>query len=203
MKREIEGKLYYEDARGGLVPEESIKPIDLIRDDLVTEIMGNVLLLREDMKHIKADSMRRIEEFVNLSAAKYGVKLGSSTGRITLRSFDGSMKVEIGISESLDVTESIHAAKQLIDEYLIEITKDSGADLKMLVTRAFRVKQGRMDVKRILELKTYNISDPRWVKAMEIISDSIKVTATTKSMRLYKRIKDDRYQLVALDFNTL
>lgn len=203
MKKEIEGKLYYEDARGGLVPEEAIKPIDLLRDDLVTDIMGSVLQLRDSMKEVKADAMHRIEDFVALSAAKYGVKLGSSTGRITLRSFDGSMKVEIGISDTLDVTETIHAAKQLIDEYLIDITKDSDADLKMLVSRAFRVKQGRMDVKRILELKTYNIQDPRWVKAMEIISDSIKVVSTTKSMRLYRRIKDDKYQLITLDFNTL
>ena len=204
MKREIDGKTYMVDARGSLVPEESVKPIDLLRDDLVHSIADEVLALREKMKDLKVDSMQRIENFVRISAARHGVRIGGEKGNLSLKSFDGSMKIDVGISESLDLTESVHAAKKMIDDYLEEITKDANADLKTIVGKAFRVKQGRMDVKRILELRSYNITDPRWTKAMDIIADSIQIASSTQCLRIYKRSDDDgRYQILNLDFNTL
>ncbi len=204
MRKTIDGVNYLVDARGSLVPEDAVKPIDLMRDELVLSAVDEVMALRERMQEIKIETMEKIDNFVRLAAAAHGVKLGGEKGSLFLKSFDGSLKVEIGISESLDFTESIHAAKKLIDEYLVEITKDSSADLKMIVGKAFRVKQGRMDVRRILELRSYNISDPRWEQAMNIIADSIRIASSTRCLRIYKQAnKEDKYQLLNLNFNTI
>jgi hypothetical protein len=201
-KKVIEGKVFYLDAKGGMVPEEGIKPVDQLRDQLVTSIQDKVLAMRQKMEDTKADCLNDIEAFMNLSAEQYGVKLGGEKGNVSLTSFDGSARVVLAISESLDLTEGVHAAKQLIDEYLTELTKNSTSDLRTLVTNAFRVKQGKMDVKRILELRSYNISDERWKKAMDIISDSVKVASSKRCFRVHSK-KDDSFQLINLDFATI
>jgi hypothetical protein len=200
--KQIDGKRFCIDAKGGLVPEEAIKPLDLLRDQLVSSIQDKVLAMRQKMEDTKADCLNDIEAFMNLSAEQYGVKLGGEKGNVSLTSFDGSARVVLAISESLDLTEGVHAAKQLIDEYLTDLTKDSSSDLRTLVTNAFRVKQGKMDVKRILELRSYNISDERWKKAMDIISESVRVTSSKRCFRVHSK-KDDSFQLINLDFATI
>lgn len=201
-KKLIEGRAFYVDAKGGLVPEEAIKPIDLLRDQLVVGVLDKVMDMRKKMKDTKAECMADIEAFVNIAAEQYGVKLGGEKGNTTLTSFDGKSRVVLAFSEALDLTEGVHAAKQLIDDYLTELTKDSSSDLRTLVTNAFRVRQGKMDVKRILELRSYNIDDDRWKQAMDIISDSIRVASSKRCFRVHTK-KEDTFEQLNLDFSTI
>lgn len=199
---EIRGQKFVENSRGALVPEESVREIDLLRDQVVRGVVEKIEKMQAFMQETKAQCLSDIEAFVTIAAEEYGVKLGGTRGNTTLTSFDGNSRVSLGISDSLDLTEGIHAAKQLIDEYLTDLTRDSSADLRTLVTNAFRVKQGRMDVKRILELRSYNISDPRWKKAMDIISDSVRVASTRQHFRVHQR-KNEVFEQMDLDFSTI
>ncbi len=199
---EIRGKRFIQDPRGALVPEESVKQIDLLRDQTVRSVVERIEAMQQMMKETKEACLADIEEFVTIAADDHGVKLGGVRGNTTLTSFDGVHRITLAVSDALDLNEGVHAAKQLIDEYLEDITKDSSADLRTLVTRAFRVKQGKMDVKRILELRSYNIADPRWKKAMEIISESLRISSSRKHFRVHQR-KGDMYQQMDLDFSTI
>ena len=90
---------------------------------------------------------------------------------------------------TITFNEQIQVAKQLIDEYLDELTKDSNPELKTIVSAAFRLRQGRIDVKSVLKLREYNINDERWKKAMDIIDDAKQIVSTKKCLRLYVRNK--------------
>lgn len=130
-----------------------------------------------------------ILEFLNVSADQYGVKLGGDKGNLTLTSIDGNIRVEYKNSDTITFNEQIQVAKQLIDEYLDELTKDSNPELKTIVSAAFRLRQGRIDVKSVLKLREYNINDERWKKAMDIIDDAKQIVSTKKCLRLYVRNK--------------
>ena len=92
------------------------------------------------------------------------------------------------------------AAKELIDEYLEDEIKDASFDIKQLVTSAFRVKQGVLDVRSILKLRSLRIDDERWKKAMDIIADSIVVKSSKSCLRLYKQNAEGTMEYVPLDF---
>ena len=46
----------------------------------------------------------------------------------------------------------------------------------------------------------YNIKDPRWLNAMQAISESVQVVNSKAYVRVYERIGDsDQYQPISLD----
>ena len=80
---------YWEDARGCLIPVEQIKEIDKARDELVREKVAKAKAMQKQLRQLKLELMGDIAAFVELSAERYGAKLGGDKGNITLQSFDG------------------------------------------------------------------------------------------------------------------
>lgn len=200
MKKEIDGVVFREDSRGAWMPESSIKPQDILKDDLVENAAGKIVDMRDKMKQLNREIKEEIRAYIDLIGEKYGVKLKGSKGNITLTSYDGKTRIVIGISESIYLDENVIAAKELIDEYLEDEIRDASLDIKQLVTSAFRVKQGALDVRSILKLRSLHIDDERWKKAMDIIADSIVVKSSKSCLRLYKQNSDGVMEYVPLDF---
>ncbi len=200
MRKEIDGIAFREDSRGALMPESSMKPQDILKDDLVETAAAKIIAMKEAMKELNEEIRQDIRAYIDLIGDKYNVKLRGQKGNITLTSFDGKTRIVIGISESLYLDENVIAAKELIDEYLEDEIRDASVDIKQLVTSAFRVKQGSLDVRSILRLKTLSIDDGRWKKAMDIIADSIVVRNSKTCLRLYKQNKEGIMEYVPLDF---
>lgn len=197
------GKEYCINSTGSMVPIEAVKDIDKLRDSVVTNIAEKIRALEVHMKEVKVQCMSDIEEFLQIAAEQYGVKMGGSKGNVMLTSFDGSVQVLLAQAKNLVANEGVNVAKELIDKYLSDITSDASPDLRLIVTQAFKVKQGKMDVKRLMELKQYGIKDERWVKAMEIISDSITVSSTTPCLRLRDKTADGIFKTHMLEFSTI
>lgn len=199
----IDGKVYCINSAGSLVPEESVRDIDKLRDNVVCTIAEKIRSLEESMKAIKAACMSDIDEFMKISAERYGIRIGGAKGNVQLSSFDGNVQILVMQSNALEVDEGIALAKELIDEYLTELTSGASPELRTIVGQAFRVKQGRMDVKRLMELKQLRIQDPRWQKAMEIIADSVNVTSTKPCLRLRDRDNEGVFKTHSLEFSTI
>ena len=200
MRKEIYGIAFREYSRGALMPESSMKPQDILKDDLVETAAAKIIAMKEAMKELNEEIRQDIRAYIDLIGDKYNVKLRGQKGNITLTSFDGKTRIVIGISESLYLDENVIAAKELIDEYLEDEIRDASVDIKQLVTSAFRVKQGSLDVRSILRLRTLSIDDGRWKKAMDIIADSIVVRNSKTCLRLYKQNKEGIMEYVPLDF---
>lgn len=192
---------YRVDARGRLIPEAQIKPIDLARDQLVRDIAKGASKLATELQAFKRGAFDDIEALVELSADQYGVKLGGRKGNVQLVSFDGRYKVLRAVADRITFDERLQAAKVLIDECLNDWTDKGPGELRVIVQDAFDVdKAGNINVGKILSLRRHKIDDERWKRAMDAIGDAIQVIGTTPYIRVYERIGDsDKYRLLSLD----
>lgn len=186
---------------GHMVPVESIKAIDLLRDDTVTRIIKSAHDVQKQMRDFKRKALDDITTFVAVSAEQYGLKWGGKKGNLNLVSYDGKYKVLLAISDSLTFDERLQIAKQLVDECIHEWTADSNANIKALVEHAFQTdKQGNINTARIFSLMRLKIDDAKWQEAMNALKDSIQITSTSQYLRLYERVGDtERYQQIPLD----
>lgn len=191
---------YMQDATGNLIAVENIKDIDLARHELVLELMEGVDELADALKGKKQRTLDSIEAFVNLSAERYGAKLGGKKGNVALETYDGRYRIERAVAEHIAFDEGLLAAKALIDECLREWTADGNANVRTLVDHAFRVdKKGKLNTAAILGLRRLKIDDERWQNAMQAISDSIKVMGSCIYVRFYERTEGGAYKLIPLD----
>lgn len=194
MKKELNGKVYYEDARGTLVPEEMVKPVDQLRDQLVASIMNKMFKLRLDMESVKTQVLEDIDTFMMLAAGEYGVQLGGKKGNLTLSTFDGKYRIIIRMNDRQSFTEGIYLGKELIDKCIEKWSDGADPYLKVIVDQAFQVNQsGRMDIRRILALRKLEIDDPDWKKAMDIISNAVQVETSKQHILIYVRDKAGQY----------
>lgn len=192
---------YRKDARGNLINEATIKPIDLARDELVQEIINKARIVSEQLQALKAGIYGDIEAFVDMSAEQYGVTLGGKKGNLQLLSFDGRYKVLRANADNIVFDERLHAAKELIDQCLRDWSQNAHPGLMMMVNDAFRAdRNGELRTARVLALRRHNIDDPRWNRAMDAISDALQVVGSKSYIRVYERIADtEQYRLIPLD----
>lgn len=192
---------YKADARGRLIPLDAIKPIDLQRDELVTEIVQKAQALHSQMAEVKNALIADIDAFVDLSAERFGAKLGGTKGNISLVSFDGQYKVQLAVQETLAFDEGLQAAKSLIDECVHEWTQGARVEIRALINDAFQVdKEGNISTGRILGLRRLDIKDEKWQRAMTALSESIRVQSSTRYLRVYQRIgQTNKYEAIVLD----
>jgi len=201
----IDTKQYMEDSKGRLVHVDDVEEIDKSRDELVNYIVRNATDIIGIMAAFKENAISQVDAFVELSAAEYDVRMGGEKGNVTLTSFDGKYKVKISISELIVPDERILAAKQVIDELLTEWSSESRSEIKIIVKDAFSVDQeGKFNLRKILDLRRHKIDSARWKKAMDMISDSLKVVGSKRYMRIYERYgAEKKYRHLSLDFAAL
>ncbi|WP_035384009.1 DUF3164 family protein [Ferriphaselus sp. R-1] len=192
---------YMQDAKGALWPKDTVREIDLVRDELVREIVGKAKAQSEALAQFKAGVFGDIEAFIQLSGEKYGVKMGGIKGNVSLLSFDGRFKVQRAVAESLTFDERLQVAKELIDQCIHEWSQGSRSEIRALINDAFQVdKEGRVNSARILSLRRLDIKDEKWNRAMLAIGESIQVAGSKTYFRVYERVGDtDQYRPISLD----
>lgn len=189
------------DAQGRHVPESMIKPLDLMRDELVMAIVGKTQELNLALVDFKAKVFGEVDALVAVAADEYGAKLGGAKGNVTLFSFDGRYKVVRAKADNIRFDERLQGAKALIDECLQEWVKGSRPEIITLINDAFKVDQaGNIRTGSVLALRRLEITDKRWIRAMQAISDAVTVVTTSSYVRVYERVGDtDRYEPISLD----
>ncbi|ABM34667.1 DUF3164 family protein [Paracidovorax citrulli] len=197
-------KGYWADAEGALIPVSKIKDIDKDRHRTVSDLCEAAKKQRDELISFKTAAMLELSEFINRSLAEYDVKTGGKKGNVTLFSFDGRYKVVRQVQDTLMFDERLMAAKVLIDECIQGWSKGSNANIKVLVNDAFQVdQQGKINKDRVLGLRRLKIEDETWRRAMDAISDSIKVASSKPYIRFYERDASDAYRPIVLDVAAL
>ena len=102
---------YLKNAKGHLVPQELVKPIDALRDELVRDLCAEANNISEQLASFKRRALARIDEFVEFSAAEYDVKIGGKKGNIDLVSYDGELKIVVQVRDLLQLDERMLAAR--------------------------------------------------------------------------------------------
>lgn len=192
---------YMQDTQGRLVPTSTVKAIDKLRDQTVREIVKKAQLVHLQLKQFKRETFSDIAAFLETSVEQYDVKLRGDKGNVTLYSYDGRYKVIRQVQETIKFDERLKAAKALIDECITAWSAGARDEIKVLVNDAFKVdKEGDVSTNRVLGLRRLNITDAKWLRAMEALSDSLSVIGSRSYVRVYERVGDtDQYQSIALD----
>ena len=195
---------YRENSKGHLVPVEQIEEVDLLRDDFVCKAVESARSMSGEITQFKEQVTGDMSAFLDLSAEKFGVKLGGSKGNITLRSFDGKYMVTRKIAERIEFDERLQAAKILVDQCLREWTQDSPSEVQALIDDAFQVdKKGRINTMGVLRLRRLKIEHAKWQQAMDAIGEAITITDSCTYTSFYERDEHGKYQKIVLDFATL
>lgn len=197
----VNGKNYMPDAKGNLVPEETVTAADKLQDEVVRKIMGFAEELSAQIARFRGHTMTDLGEFDALLAQEYNAKIGGAKGNRTYQTFDGLMKVQVQVADYIDFGSQLQIAKKLLDECLLEWAADSRPEIRAIITRAFNTdKEGQVNRSEIFMLLRLDIEDPRWQEAMRAIRDAMRVTGSKEYVRFYKRhTVTDRFEAVTID----
>lgn len=179
---------YWKDANGSLIPVAKIKPIDKDRHQVVVDLCEQAKKESATLFGFKTTAMQAVSEFIARSLAEYDVAHGGKKGNVTLLSYDGRFKIIRQMQETITFDERLQAAKALIDECIQSWSKGSNVNIKVLVNDAFQVdQQGKISTGRVLGLRRLEITDEKWLRAMQAIGDSMQVASTKPYIRFYER----------------
>jgi hypothetical protein len=198
---DVGGKPYLRDAKGSLVPVETVKPTDLLMDETVRKVMGFAVELSEQIARFKGHTFEDVNALQALFRQEYDAPIGGVKGNITLTTFDGCQKVQVKVADLIEFGPELQAAKALIDECLVDWSADSGAELRALVNRVFNVdKEGQINRGELFMLLRVEIADERWQKAMKAIRDSIRVIGSKAYVNFYARdAADEPWRAISID----
>ena len=191
----------WRDAKGHLVPDDLVKPIDKLCDEMVLTAIARAKEAHKMLADLKFLTFEEIASFVDLSAAEYGITRGGIKGNLRLYSYDAKYRIEVQNADFIDFGHQLHHAKELVDQCLHEWSEDARPEIKVLISGAFDVdKQGNLSTAKILALRRIDIDDAKWKQAMQAIADSMTTSMSKKYVRFYERDEDGGYTAISLDF---
>ena len=192
---------YMQDAVGRLVPRANVKAEHLIEDELVRKLDELAEAQTQALAALKATAFAEVDALISLLGEKYGAAPGGAKGNVTLSAYDGSRRLQVAVGNALDFGPELQAAKALIDGCLDRWTQGGNPNIRAIVTDAFDVgQQGKLRVDRILGLRRLAIDDADWLRAMEAISNAVRVVQSKRYVRFYRRATPaGPYEQVALD----
>ena len=192
--------------KGVEVHPDNVPASEKLKDEMVREILETVEKQQALNQAFKADTLEKVDDYISLMREEYHLDpVKGKKGNIELTSFDGLQKVTITVQDTIEFDEKLSFAKEKIDEFLKEETKDSSANIQTLVLGAFKANsKGSVNVKSILELKGLEIESPLWDEAMHIIDESVKVAVSKSYIRFYKKEKlGDKFEHLSLDVSKI
>lgn len=127
----LDGKPHMKDARGALVPLETVKPMDKLQDEVVRKVVGFARALSQQISRFKGHTFEDIGALLALMEQQYGAKPGGKKGNMTFTSFDGCLKLQVAVADNIIFGAELQIAKSLIDECL----KEWGAELAARTAR--------------------------------------------------------------------
>jgi hypothetical protein len=165
---------YVMDHKARLIPENLVKPLDKLEDQLVRKIIGYAKELSAQIARFKLHTQSDIDAFMRIAAEEYETTYGGPKGNVTFRTVDGLLSVALQIADRETYGHKLQHAKALFDECVTEWSADSRDELKRLVMGAFEPsKDGTLNRESIRALTRLNIDDPRWKRAVEAINDAV------------------------------
>lgn len=189
------------DGRGREIPAKVIDRDIIKRDAVVRKVVERAIRMHEKLEAEKHRITQELEDYLSELAKANNLEW---KGNAILFSFDESQKVEVRYKENIRFGVELQLAKQKIDECLKEWTSDSNVNLRAIINEAFQVdKKGEIAKYRILALRRYNIKDPTWKEAMELIDKAIQVTSTKQYVAFYQKDKDKSYEQIILNFSAI
>lgn len=196
---------YWRDARGNLVHEANVRPVDRDMDEVVRRIHGFGVPLSEQMWRFRDYTMGDIAEFGARVIERYGGKPRGRKGNLTLTTFDGTMRVTLTLADRVAVGPEIVAAQALVEQCVERWAARSNLKLRALVDQAFVTgADGAVSATGLLRLRRVEIDDADWRRAQDAIADALRTVGKAEYVRLYRRATPaEEWQAVPLHLATV
>lgn len=189
------------DHLGNAVPSRYVSKIDKERDRTVRLLFRKAEHINAQLAAFRGECLEVIEAFLDWEACQSEGPRRGPKGNVSLPSFDGTMRVTRARQASIEFDERMQTARGLILEHISDKAKGIDRDLIVIIDDAFKGAEGRLSTGRVLGLLKLNIEGEKWRAAMDLIRQSIRVTATREYARFYRRPggAQDEYKQVPLD----
>lgn len=191
---------YMQNSSGHLVLREHVRPEHLLEDELVRGLAKEAEEIREILVKFRAKCFQEARAFQDMLAEKYCAKRGGEKGNLTLKTYDGNTRMMVSINDCVAFGPELQIAKDLVDGCLKRWSTGANKNLSAIVNDAFDVgKEGKLRKDKILGLLRLNIEDEEWQRAMQAISDSIRIDTTREYVRFHERLPVGGWGLLPLD----
>ena len=197
-------KGFWQNKEGNFIHKDMIAIDKQLEDEVVEKLIVKAKEVQSALKEFIEFAYKECYDFIDLLRQNYNMdKLeNSKTGSVTLKSFNGAKEVQIQIAKQISFDQKLALAKEKIDDYLAQKTENADAEIRTLITRAFDVKNGKVDAKMVLSLKQYPITNPKWQEAMKMIDEAVEIVGTKSYIRFKERengATDGVLKMVVLD----
>lgn len=193
------------DARGKLVPEEYVPELDKTRDAMVTDLQKEAVKISEMILAFKMKAIQRIDAYLEELAQTKKVR-ENWKGNISLDSFDGTLRIERKIDETLGFDEKLQLVKTQIDKWVANRLNGTDDALAKVISQAFNMdKQGKINTSMLLKLLHLNIDDGDWKKAMRLLKDSMSVKSSKQYINFKLKTNSETgedWENICLNFNS-
>ena len=199
---ELNGRPGMMDATGKWVPIALVKPANVLEDEIVRKCIAFALDASASLSRLLGHTKFDLGSYDALLEQEYGVTKRGEKGNATYYSYDGLYRVQVQVATLIDFGPELHIAKSLVDECINDWSADSRVELQALVTRAFNVDQeGTLNRSEIYRLLRYEMSDPRWKRAMDAIRDAMRPIGSKEYIRFGRRADiKAKWETISLDF---
>lgn len=199
----MENQKLIQDSSGRMITECSLKPLERLKEQFVESMLTKVAQINELLRASKIEINEEIEAYLKLTSEEYGVKYRTRRGNYSITNLSGTKKINVVVADNIVFDERLSLAKQQIDDCIVSwADSNTSSNLRKIVDHAFQIdKTGNVSKDRILGLRRVDINDTEWLKAMNLIADSIKVVGSKSYVRFYKKDDiDSDFTQISLDF---
>ncbi|WP_102797344.1 DUF3164 family protein [Bowmanella denitrificans] len=195
---------YVMNAEGNLIKEENLSVQQRTEDSLVKALWPRAKALHDAIACFKYDSMKALEDAIENMIHEHGIKKYERIqGNVQFTTVDGQFRVQRAIDKQIEVDSSIEVARQKFALYLQAIQETAGKDAGEFLDNAFDMKDGKVNVARLIDVCNKDIKHPLYRSAVEALRKAMFVSGTKAYLRFYKRNKDNGWDPMPLQFSSI
>lgn len=181
----------------------------IVRSDaLVKKGIAMAEKLSEIVEGYNQQITKLVMEYLDATADSYGA---AWQGNAILKSFDGTMQIEVDIKQQKSYDERLAIAGEKIRNWLdskLEKVADPQTrkvfeQVSQIAKTALRIDhKGNVDQAKLIQLRKFEFSsEPEWVEAMELIAASERITGTKRYIRFSKANEKGKLEAIPVDFS--
>lgn len=194
------------DAQGNEINVKLLQPHLVEKERVVRKVVRMANELSAMIEQYQTRMLEQVLNYLNGVADNYGE---AWKGNAVLRTLDESQEVELSYAQLVTYDEKLQIAGEVIRGWIdgkLKKVKDEGVrnileQVSSIAKDALSIESGkRPDRKKIVKLKKFEFTgEPEWEKAMQLISESERLTGTKKYMQF--RTKDEQGKVIPIKVN--
>lgn len=181
---------YVTDAKGRMVPETSLRPQELLEDQMVRTCVGYAVTLANELRRFRAHVFADVETFLATLREEYQVEKRGAAGKgnVTFTTIDGLVKMQVAVADRITFGPELQVAQEAFRNCIADWSADARQELRVLVDSAFAAdKEGNVSRDAVFRLLRVTFDDDRWKAGQAAIRDSIRVIGSKSYCRFYVR----------------